>query len=128
MRRPPRIAWGGAQRRVESDVERLRDELAKTYAGQAIAAELDAKFQAKVAPVLATFDDSLMDVLDRIEEEADPSQHPVLIAQARAILKSYLTYAMGEKLLLDLDNNPFVPLTIRSSVTTTLSNLAKVLA
>ena len=123
-----RIAWGGAQRRVEADVERLRDELAKTYAGQAIADELDAKFQAKVAPVLATFDDSLMTVLDKMEEEQDPKQHAALIAEARATLKTYLSYAMSEKLLVDLDNNPFVPLTIRSTVTTTLSNLAKVLA
>ena len=122
-----RIAWGGAQRRVEADVERLRDELAKTYAGQAFADELDAKFQATVAPVLGTFDDSLMTVLDQLEDAAEPQQRAALIAEARAVLKKYLTYAMSEKLIVDLDSNPFVPLTIRSTVTTTLSNLANTL-
>ncbi len=121
-----RIAWGGAQRRVEADVEKLRDALAATYAGQAVAAEVDAKFQAKVAPVLSTFDDSLMTVLDKLEEAAEAQRAP-LIAEARAILKTYLTYAMSEPLLADLDANPFVPLTIRSTVTTTLSSLAKTL-
>ena len=122
-----RIAWGGAQRMVEADVERLRDELAKTYAGQPFAAEIDAKFQSTVAPVLETFDDSLMAVLDQLEDAADPQQRAPLIAEARAVLKKYLTYAMSEKLILDLDANPFVPLTIRNTVTTTLSNLAKTL-
>ena len=122
-----RIAWGGAQRKVEADVERLRDELAKTYAGLAIAAEVDAKFEATVAPVLETFDDSLMTVLDQLEDVEDPQQRATLIAEARAVLKKYLTYAMSEKLIVDLDANPFVPLTIRSTVTTTLSSLAKTL-
>lgn len=121
-----RIAWVGARTQVSAEVGKLRDALAVSYAGQPFAAEIETKFQATVAPVLASFDDKLLVVLDRMEG-ADAQGRTALMGEARGLLKTYLSYAMSEKLIDDLDNNPFVPLSIRSTVTSTLSKLAKAL-
>ncbi len=120
-----RLAWVDTKKRVEADVEKLRAALAQTYADAPYGKEIDAKFRTVVAPVLATFDDRLTEALDDLMNEADEIKRTQAIAGARAVMKDYLSFAMSDKLIGDLDANPFVPLTIRATVTTTLAALAK---
>ena len=120
-----RQAWTGTQAKVRAEVEKLRGELQKTYAGEAFAADITAQFKARVDPVVSKFDDRLLDVLQDIMDTKDPAAREALTTQGRGLVKEYLSFAMSEKLIADLDANPFVPLNIKGTVTATLAALAK---
>ncbi len=120
-----RQEWTGVQEKVKAEVEKLRSELAKAYQGQPIAGEIVAKFQAKVAPVTAQFDDRLLDVLDDLMNTKEPAGRDALVGQARGLIKTYLSFAMSDPFIGELDANPFVKLAIKPTVTSTLANLAK---
>ena len=86
-----------------------------------------AKFQAKVGPVTEQFDDRLLDVLDDLMNTKEPAGREALVTQARGLIKGYLSFAMSDPLIGELDTNPFVKLAIKPTVTSTLANLAKTL-
>ena len=120
-----RQAWTGTQQKVKAEVEKLRGELARTFQGEPFAAEITAKFDTKVMPIVEKFDDRLLDILDDAMNVPDGPEREALIVQSKAVMKDYLTFAMTEQLINDFDGNPFVPLAIRATVTTTLAALAK---
>jgi hypothetical protein len=120
-----RLAWLAVRKKVEGDLDKLRSEIVATFSENGEAATLDKLFRDKVAPVMATLDESLADKLDEATNAADPAQRQKLIAEAKAIIQSYTTYVNSEPLLGDFDDNPFAPLAIRATLTTTLSTLDK---
>lgn len=120
-----RQAWTGTQQKVKAEVDKLRGELARTFQGEPFAAEIMAKFNTKVMPIVQKFDDRLLDILDDAMNVAAGPEREALIVQSKAVMKDYLTFAMTEPLINDFDSNPFVPLAIRATVTTTLAALAK---
>ena len=71
--------------------------------------------------MLATLDEELADKLDDVANAADPAQRTKLITEAKAAIARYETYVSSEKLLADLDDNPFVPLALRDTITKTLA-------
>jgi hypothetical protein len=117
--------WLGIREKVETDIETLRQRIVDTFKDDAIAPQLDTSYKAKVAPVLATLDDSLAVTLGAAAKATDAAQRTKLIADAKTILQKYAQYVTSEPLLKDLDENPFVPLTIRASVGGALSTLSK---
>lgn len=120
-----RQAWTGTQQRVKAEVDKLRGELAKAFQGETFAAEISAKFNATTGPVLEKFDDRLLDLLDDAMAVPEGAEREALIVQGRAVMKEYLSFAMTDTLIGDLDANPFVPLAIRDTVTATLAALSK---
>ncbi len=122
-----RQEWTGVQEKVKAEVEKLRGELSKTYAGQPVASEIVSRFEAKVAPVTAKFDDRLLDVLDDLMNTKEAAGREALVGQARDLIKGYLSFAMSDPFIGDLDSNPFVKLAIKPTVTSTLANLVKTL-
>ncbi|HET6239907.1 MAG TPA: hypothetical protein VFE41_33860 [Acetobacteraceae bacterium] len=117
--------WLAIRKKVETDIETLRQRIVDTFKDDAIAPQLDTSYKAKVAPVLATLDDSLAVTLGAATKATDAAQRTKLIADAKTIMQKYAQYVTSEPLLKDLDENPFVPLTIRASVGGTLSTLSK---
>lgn len=120
-----KLAWNGVRQQVSADVETLRAALAATYEGQSFSNEVITKFQEKVGPIMTRFDDRLGDALEEMAGETDPDQRATLVAAAKAVAKDYLSFAMSDPLIGDLDNNPFVSLTIRSKTTAALAAVAK---
>ena len=120
-----RQQWTGTQEKVKAEVDKLRAALTQTYKNQPFANEIESRFQAKIAPVVSRFDDRLLDVLDDMMNTKEPAERTKLVTDARGLIKEYLSFAMSEPLIGDLDSNPFVPLAIRSTVTTTLAQLEK---
>jgi len=120
-----RQAWTGTQQRVKVEVDKLRGELAKAFQGETFAAEISAKFNATTGPVLEKFDDRLLDLLDDAMAVPEGAEREALITQGRAVMKEYLSFAMTDALIGDLDANPFVPLAIRDTVIATLAALSK---
>ena len=120
-----RLAWVGARQQVELDIDKLRSALATAYGGQDVGGEVMQRFQATIAPVLARFDDRLLDAIDGLMNEGDAAVRGTKLTAAKGVVKDCLAFAMTDKLVADLDANPFVPLAIRSTSTAALAVLAK---
>jgi hypothetical protein len=120
-----RLAWLAARKKVESDIETLRQRIIETFKDDAIAPQLDTSYKTKVAPVLATLDESLADTLDDATNATDPAKRAELVKAAKDIMQKYAQYLTSEPLIKDLDENPFLPLSIRATVGGTISTLSK---
>jgi hypothetical protein len=123
-----RLAWLAARKKVESDIETLRQRIIETFKDDAIAPQLETSYKTKVAPVLATLDESLADTLDEATNATDPAKRAELVKSAKGIMQKYAQYLTSEPLIKDLDENPFVPLSIRATVGGTISTLSKAIA
>jgi hypothetical protein len=121
-----RQIWIAARKRVEDELEKLRVEIVATYQADGIADDLEARYRTRVAGILTTLDESLSEKLNEVAGATDISQRSKLIGEARGIMERYQSYMASEPLIADLDNNPFVPLAIRQTVSTTLSALENV--
>lgn len=121
-----RLAWLAVRRKIETDLEKLRAEIVATYQDQAanIQSELDTSYRTKTAPVLAALDEELADRLDEATNETDPTKRQALIAAARQAIARYQAFVAQDKVIADLDANPFVPLTIGATLGATLNTLA----
>lgn len=120
-----RLAWVGARQQVESDIGKLRSALASVYGSQDVGGEVMQRFQATVAPVLARFDDRLLDAIDGLMNEGDADARGAKLTAAKGVVKDCLSFAMTDKLVADLDANPFAPLAIRGTTTAALAAVAK---
>jgi hypothetical protein len=121
-----RQIWIAARKRVEDEIEKLRAEIVATYQSDGIANDLETRYRARVSDILKTLDESLSEKLNEVAGAVDMAQRAKLIAEARGIMERYQSYLASEPLIADLDDNPFVPLSIRQTVSTTLSALEKV--
>ncbi len=120
-----RLAWLAARKKVESDIETLRQRIVDTFKDDPIAPQLETSYKTKVAPVLATLDERLADKLDEATNATDAAKRTTLVGEAKAIMQEYAQYLTSESLIKDLDENPFVPLSIRATVGGTISTLSK---
>jgi hypothetical protein len=120
-----RLAWLAARKKVESEIEKLRGAIVAAYQDDGIAPDLEKAYQLRVAPVLAGLDERLADKLDEATNATDPAVRTELIAQAKQIMAEYQAFLASEKIIADLDANPFVPLSIQQTITATLATLAK---
>ncbi len=117
--------WIGVRQAVAEDVAKLGSALEATYAGQPFAAEVATRFKAKAEPMLARFDERLGTTLDRLVKATDPAQRETLVTEAKGVVKDYLSFAMTDPFIGELDANPFIALTIRKKATTALAAVAK---
>ena len=74
---------------------------------------------------MAALDASLADELDAAVNATDPAKRSELVGQAQATIGRYQKFLDGEPLIADLDDNPFVPLSIHNTIANTLAALSK---
>ena len=122
-----RLAWLAARQKVISDIEKLRAEIVATYQDDGIAPELESSYKATVQPIIDQFDTELADDLDAAVNATDPAKRGELVGQAKATIDRYQKFLDGEPLIADLDDNPFVPLSIHATISNTLAALSKTL-
>jgi hypothetical protein len=115
--------WLTAHRSITTDIEKLRAELVATYQAEGIAADVEKRFQEKVAPLLTTFDEDLAEKLDQADTATDPAVRSKLVGEARGIMTRFAG-ALANPIVADLDNNPFVKLSIQATLATTLKGLS----
>ena len=120
-----RLAWLAARKKVEAELEKLRGEIMVNFEADGIAAELDTAYTNFVAPMLAALDESFADKLDEATNATDPAARAKLVEEAKAIMQRYETYLAGEPRIAALGTNPFVPLSIQPTLSSTLAALAK---
>jgi hypothetical protein len=123
-----RQAWSATRKRVEDEVEKLQAAIVTAYKDHEMVSDLEASFRTKVAgTVLQNFDERLSEKLNEVAAATDAVQRKKLIDEAKGIMEGYRSYVTSEPLLADLDDNPFEPLKIRQTVTTTLSALEQIM-
>ena len=120
-----RLAWLAARQKIQGEIEKLRGSLIAAFAGFDIEAELHAEYTQFVAPVLEALDESLADKLDEATNATNPATRAKLVEEAKAIIQRYQAYLVGEPVIIALDTNPIAPLAIQTTLTTTLTALAK---
>jgi hypothetical protein len=118
-----RLAWLAARQHVEKDLDKLRDALAAEYRQTPSGAEILQRYANRVSPVMAAFDEELADALDDAVNATDPAKRADKVDGAKVVINRYKAYLESENLIYYLDNNPFVPLAIRKTVSATLSVL-----
>jgi hypothetical protein len=77
--------------------------------------------------ILVRLDESLADTLDDAMNASDLDQREALNRQAQAQIADFLGYVESEPLLLNLDQNPFLPVTVQATLQATLRTLAATL-
>ncbi len=120
-----RLAWAGVRKQVGAELGKLQAALADTYGSEDLGNEVLARFNDTVAPVLARFDERLEDAVDRVLGENDADARGERVKEAKGVVKDCLSFAMTDKLIAELDGNPFVKLDIRGATTGALAALAK---
>jgi hypothetical protein len=123
-----KLVWEDTLTTVEGEVEKLRSAMAGHYKGHGFADQLDRVFAAKIEPMMAKLDRSLVAKLDAISKPADPATHIKLVSEARVIIKNFEAYLAGEPIIAKLDANPFVSLGIQKQLTAALETLNGALA
>ena len=119
-----RLAWLAARQKVMSDIDKLRAELAATYEQDPIAPQVASRYAATVQPIIDGFDTALADELDAAVNATDPGKRGELVGQAKATIGRYQAF-LEQPLIADLDDNPFLPLTIHATLSNTLAALSK---
>ena len=122
-----RLAWVGTREKVTADIGKLGAELAKSYAGTPVAAEITQAFDSKTQQLMALFDSRLVNAIDAVMANDADDKRDALVTVARDTAKDFLATVNAEPLIDALDDNPFVPLTVRATLTATLSSLSKAL-
>jgi len=119
-----RLAWMAARQKVGAEIAKLRAQLLTEYKDDGRSVEILDAYDTRAANVLAGFDEKLADKLDEATNAADAALRTQLVADAKALIATYQQFLDGEKLIADLDENPFVPLAIRATIGATLTALS----
>jgi hypothetical protein len=110
---------------VIGDIEKLKAEIVATYEEDGIGPDLASSYAKTVQPVIDAFDVELADKLDAAVNATDPAQRGELVKEARSLMERYQKFLDGEPLIGDLDDNPFIPLSIHATISATLAALSK---
>lgn len=121
--------WTATSARVEEDVRKLRDALEAEFKDSEELHDVMLAFQDRIWPLEQRIRDAaITHALQDLDKAADAEQRSKLLAEAKDILAQQRALIDGEKLLQDIDNNPFVPLTIHKTVSATLTALEAAIA
>ena len=123
-----RATWVATRSKVESELDKLHNQLQATYKGHGVIADLEKTFRTTVEPMMAQFDHTLSDKLDEVMKATDPAAHAALVAEAQQIITRYEGFLASNTLIGNLDQNPFVPLSIQKTLNASLTVLSKSIA
>ena len=127
-----RLLWDGTRKRVQSELDKLKAGVAKMCEqinndpeGE-VEVDLDdlAVNIDEVDRVLEGLDERLLDKLDEALNAKTPELRKAKHQEAKAIIKDYTKYLVGDPLLATIDKNGFVNIEIRKTVGAVLQGLA----
>lgn len=118
-----RLAWGATRKKIQAELQKLEKAILESYQGNAVLPQVTQGVR-KLDGVLAMFDESLNDTLDSALNATDPAAKQGFHDEARAIIARYQGFLASDPIVKELDANPFVPITVQATLTSTLSTLA----
>jgi hypothetical protein len=120
-----RLAWLATRQKVNSDIGRLHGTFTSAFKDHPMAGDLAKTFRARVDSVLGALDEALAEKLDELNHATDAGERAKLAAEAHAIIQRYKSHVVNDPTIAALDTNPFTPLKIQATVTTTLDALGR---
>ncbi len=118
-----RLLWDKARKKAQAEIGSLQLAILTKAKGESDFADI-AKLVKDFEKLKQDFDESLLDKLDAALN-APPERRPPLHAEAVRMIESYQNTVQSNPLLADLDNNPFVKISVNQTLTQTLEMLAK---
>lgn len=118
-----RLAWQATRKKIQAELNKLEQAILSTYQGHAALRAVTQGVR-RLDTVLELFDESLSDALDAALNETDGPTKQGLHDQARAIIVKYTDFLKSEPIVQELDANPFVPISVQSTLSNTLAVLA----
>ena len=118
-----RLAWDAARQKIQADIATLQKEILAKARGEPDFADI-AQVIKGFETLKSRFDKRLIDKLDEALN-AGPEQRPALHREAVAMIDRYQDQVASEPLLRDLDDNPFVQLSVQATLNRTLDYLAQ---
>lgn len=118
-----RLAWGATRKKIQGELLKLEKAILEAYKDHTVLPEV-AKGVRKLDQVLEVFDESLNDALDAALNSADPEVKKRHHDEARDIIAKYQGFLKSDAMVQELDANPFVPIAVQSTLSSTLAVLA----
>jgi len=118
-----RLAWDATKKRVHADLQRLEEAILNEFRDAPAFSELVRNVR-KLDSVLETFADGLGDALDAALNASGPDERRQRHEQAIKIVAQYQQKVDSDPFIDKLQSNPFVPVSLKESLSTTLSALA----
>ena len=119
-----RLIWLSTRKKMESDIETILSKILEHYKDHPIGPQIEQAYRSKTGPLLERLDESLADRLDEAVNATDPAIRANLVGQAKELIVRYQKTVESEPTLAQLDTNPFVPVALVKTLTTTLNALA----
>jgi hypothetical protein len=124
-----RQAWIAARRKTDAAVSALQDAVVDAYASRGLGPKLAAAYQKEVARVLTALDERVAAALDALVANRNDGRRAMLLGDAAEAIEDYQAFLGTDPIIDGLDKNPFgVALSIRATLSSTLSTLGKALA
>ena len=121
-----RVAWTATRAKVDKELQKLSKAILDASEGEEMVEGLEDQFFKVVDPVLAELDETLSETLQEAAE-ADGAERERLLGDARKTIARYTNFVSSNSIISDLDNNPFVPLSIGKTLTSTLATLSSIM-
>ncbi len=119
-----RQAWVATRQKVESDLDKLHGAFGKAFQGHDMEDQITKAFRDRVDTVLNALDSELSDKLDAVNN-ANGADRDKLVTEAKGLLQKYQQTVQSNTTIQELDNNPFVPMSVQKTMTATLAALEK---
>jgi hypothetical protein len=122
-----RLEWAFARSSARDGLERLQTGLRDALKGHPQFPELDAAI-GKLDAALVKLDERLEDTLDAAVNSNDPAKQAQCKQDALKIIGEYRTVVENDPMMLKMDANPFMKVTVQSALSAQLAAMAAELA
>lgn len=119
-----RLAWGAARQKVAGELQALEKAVLDEYKDSKAFAELQVGIR-RFDSVLAGFAENLDDLLDAALNAKGPQERQAHHARASEVTRRFLAHASNDPFIAKLQANPFITVSLKTSLVTTLEALSK---
>lgn len=121
-----RLAWVATRKSVKDQLQKLENTIVAELKGDPDVPDLTTDIR-KLDEVLHHLDERLADKLDEALNAKDTATRQRLHQEASALMTAYRDYVSRDAFIGELDTNPFMPITLRTTVLATLTAMQKTL-
>lgn len=122
-----RLVWEATLKKVRADGVKLTSAMVDRFDGESDQGEAQ-RAAGRVDESLARFNEDLTEILDEALNAEDPEDRAALNAEAASVIDGFLKDLDADPVITLLDTNPFVPVAIHKTLSSTLKTLASKLS
>ena len=119
-----RQVWHGTLRKLDAELAKLRAGIKDHYDGHPGLADIEAMTAGSLGAILEELDTTLADQFDRYANAA-PAEQADIAAAIRTTLDRHRAFVARSPLLQEIDDNPFVAISVRKPLDAALSTLSR---